>query len=118
MNHSPSEEVSVILSSADNNHQVIVYDYKLYQNYPNPFNPSTIISYRLKERGYVKLMVYDLKGELVRILVNETKDQGYYEQEFSAEELSSGIYIYRIDIISSSGRIPVFTDVRKMVFIK
>jgi hypothetical protein len=115
---SPSDEVSVILSSAVQNEPVVVYDYKLYQNYPNPFNPSTIISYRLKERGYVKLMVYDLKGELVRVLVNEIKDQGYYEEEFSAEEFSSGIYIYRIDIISSLGRIPVYTDVRKMVFIK
>jgi hypothetical protein len=65
----PSEEVGVLITSV-NEYQTIVNDYILYQNYPNPFNPSTKIGYKLKERGYVKLMVYDIKGELVSVLVN------------------------------------------------
>ena len=68
----PSEEVGFILTSVTD-HQQTISDYRLYQNYPNPFNPTTKISYRLKERGYVKLYVYDIKGELISVLVNQTQ---------------------------------------------
>ncbi|RKY97301.1 MAG: hypothetical protein DRQ13_04855, partial [Ignavibacteriae bacterium] len=102
--------------------------YRLYQNYPNPFNPSTTIGYKLKERGYVKLYVYDVKGELVSVLVNQTQEAGYYEVEFSDERqgargktltqrLASGVYFYQIHIISENN-IPVFSDIKKMVYIK
>jgi hypothetical protein len=60
-----------------------VKNYILYQNYPNPFNPSTTISYKLMERGYVKLYVYDVKGELIEVLVNQYQEAGYYEVEFN-----------------------------------
>ena len=96
---------------------IIISDYRLYQNYPNPFNPSTIISYRLKEKGYVKLMVYDIKGSLVKVLVNETKEAGYYETMFDAMGLASGIYLYRIEVIGK-GSIPVFTEMNKCVLLK
>jgi hypothetical protein len=96
----PSEELDVIITSI-NEHPTAVSNYQLYQNYPNPFNPSTKIAYKLKERGYVKLYVYDIKGELVSVLVNQTQDAGYYEVEFNAgvgpglrPVLASGIYIY------------------------
>ena len=117
-----SDEVGVILVSNDEKPQ-IVQEYVLYQNYPNPFNPSTKIPFRLKERGYVKLYVYDIKGELVSVLVNEEKQAGYYEVEFNPGEreykdIASGIYIYQIDVKSSSSRIPVFRDIKKMIFIK
>ena len=99
----------------------------LYQNYPNPFNPCTKIGYKLKERAYVKLMVYDIKGELVSVLVNKEQNAGYYEVEFSSsgiqypvsgiQNLASGIYLYRIEVIGE-GRIPVFSDMKKMLLIK
>jgi hypothetical protein len=54
-------------------------DYYLNQNYPNPFNSRTIISYQIKERSYVKLSVYDIKGELLITLINKEQDAGYYE---------------------------------------
>ncbi len=116
-----SDEVGVILVS-NNERPQIVQEYLLYQNYPNPFNPSTVISFRLKERGYVKLYVYDIKGELVSTLVNEEKDAGYYEVEFNPGEreykdIASGIYIYQIDIKNSSN-IPRFRDIKKMIYIK
>lgn len=57
---SPSEELAVFLTLV-NNYPITVNNYNLYQNYPNPFNPSTKIGYQLKERGYVKLYVYDIK---------------------------------------------------------
>ncbi|HZW39215.1 MAG TPA: T9SS type A sorting domain-containing protein [Ignavibacteriaceae bacterium] len=115
-----SEPVSVIVTGVD---EPIVkeMDYMLYNAYPNPFNPSTTIAYRLKEDGYVKLSVYDIKGELVEILVNEVLPKGYYQASFSpkntGKDLASGIYIYRIDIRNSSN-IPVFSDMKKMILMK
>ena len=79
----PSEEVGVLITSVKDEWKPL-NNYILYQNYPNPFNPSTKIGYKLKERGYVKLYVYDIKGELVSVLVNEVQEAGYYEVDFSA----------------------------------
>ncbi len=125
----PSEELMVNLTSI-NDYPVTINDYYLYQNYPNPFNPTTKIGYKLKERGYVKLMVYDIKGELVAVLVNQEQEAGYYEVEFNANSLqvgsrqsavgnsiASGIYLYRIEVIGE-GNIPVYTEMRKMVLVK
>ena len=119
----PSEEVGFILTSITD-HQLLTTDYRLYQNYPNPFNPSTKISYRLKERGYVKLYVYDIKGELISVLVNQTQEAGFYEVEFTTNNplpttnnLASGIYIYQI-MVRSENNIPVFTDMKKMLMLK
>jgi hypothetical protein len=122
----PSEQVYVKLVSVKNE-WVPVNNYILYQNYPNPFNPSTKISYKLKERGYVKLYVYDIKGELVSVLVNEVQEAGYYEVEFSAtnnqypgssiKNLASGVYIYQI-FVKGENNIPVFSDIKKMVYVK
>jgi hypothetical protein len=126
---SPSEQVSVKLVTVKNE-WVPVNNYILYQNYPNPFNPSTKIGYKLKERGYVKLYVYDIKGELVAVLVNEVQEAGYYEVGFNAEagsgsasggavgkSLASGVYIYQI-FVKGENNIPVFSDIKKMVFVK
>jgi len=121
----PSEEVGILITSMTD-YQMIINDYLLYQNYPNPFNPSTRIGYKLKERGYVKLMVYDIKGELVSVLVNQVQEAGYYEVVFdgrnlinqiSTNDLASGIYLYRITIISE-GNIPRFSDMKKMILLK
>lgn len=114
-----SEEIAIVFSSI-NNYPITINDYCLYQNYPNPFNPTTKIGYRLKEDGYVKLYVYNIKGEVVDILVNEHQEGGYYEVEFNTEEfsqLASGFYIYQI-MVRGRGEIPVFTDSKKMLFIK
>ncbi|MBK9098215.1 MAG: hypothetical protein IPM14_08910 [bacterium] len=122
----PSEQVSVKLVPVKNG-WVPVNNYILYQNYPNPFNPSTKIGYKLKERGNVKLYVYDIKGELVNVLVNEVQEAGYYEVEFSAsnnqhsessiKNLASGVYIYQI-FVKGENNIPVFSDIKKMIYIK
>ena len=112
----PSEEKVITYTSAEEKYEV-VESYQLFQNYPNPFNPSTTISYRLKERGYVKLMVYDIKGELIKVLVNKEQESGYYETEFDASSLASGIYIYRIEILGK-GDVPVYLNVKKSLLIK
>ncbi len=129
----PSQELVVnITSVSTDDYPVNLTDYVLYQNYPNPFNPSTKIGYQLKERGYVKLMIYDIKGELISVLVNKEQTAGYYEIEFSSSGIphsggqnpvssingiASGIYLYRIEVIGE-GRIPVYTEMKKMLLIK
>ena len=115
----PSEEVGVLITSVEDEWKPL-NNYILYQNYPNPFNPSTKIGYKLKERGYVKLYVYDIKGELVEVLVNQTQEAGYYEVEFNRHgkhQLSSGVYIYQI-MVTGGNNIPVYSDIKKMIFMK
>ncbi|MHC1738423.1 MAG: lamin tail domain-containing protein [Ignavibacteriaceae bacterium] len=70
--------------------------YNLSQNYPNPFNPATVIRYQIFEYGKVSLRIFDLLGNEVRILVNESQDPGSYQIKFDAGELSSGVYICRL----------------------
>ena len=86
-------------------------EFDLVQNYPNPFNPSTIIKYAVPESSPVSIRIYDLTGQEVTVLVNEVKQAGTYELEFYAENLASGVYIYRM--IAGS-----FVQVKKMSLLK
>jgi hypothetical protein len=88
-----------------------VSEYKLYPNYPNPFNPATTIVYDLKSAGQVKLTVFDVLGRAVAQLQNGYQEAGRHRVEFTAGNLPSGLYLYRLDA-------PGFTDMRKMILIK
>ncbi len=126
-NESQTSNELVVNITGIEDYPQLTTDYLLYQNYPNPFNPSTKIGYQLKERAYIKLMVYDIKGELVSVLVNKEQNAGYYEVEFSSsgiqhpvsgiQNLASGIYLYRIEVIGE-GKIPVYAEMKKMILIK
>ncbi len=85
--------------------------YALLQNYPNPFNPSTMISYDLPKRSYVKLTIYDMLGREVTTLVSEEKAAGSYKVKFDATSLSSGVYLYRIQ----AGN---FVNTKKLILLK
>lgn len=89
----------------------IITSFSLYQNYPNPFNPVTKISYEIPERSFVSLKIYDVLGNEIIVLVDEEKPAGFYETEFDASELSSGIYFYKLNTNMLSG-------VKKMVLLK
>ena len=71
-------------------------EFQLAQNYPNPFNPSTIIAFALPQASNVKLNVFNIIGEQVATLVSEVKSAGSYKVNWNASNLSSGIYIYRL----------------------
>ncbi len=86
-------------------------DYVLDQNYPNPFNPVTAIKYSIPEGSQVKLTVYDLLGNQVQTLVDEYKSAGTYSVKFDGAELTSGIYIYRLQ----AGK---FVSTKRMALIK
>jgi hypothetical protein len=132
----PSEEVNVLVTGMTEHPPIGYNGYRLLANYPNPFNPSTIIPYRLKEAGYVKLYVYDVKGELVRVLVNQWQEKGYYEVVFhpnasersransfevpmgkTYSDIATGVYIYMIQVYNDRN-IPVFSDSEKMILLK
>ena len=90
---------------------VIPASYKLEQNFPNPFNPSTTIKYSVHKEGLVKIILYDVLGREVTSLVNEVKPVGNYEVNFSASNLTSGVYFYRMQ----AGN---FIQVKKMILMK
>lgn len=92
--------------------EAIVEDYSLQQNYPNPFNPSTRIKFSLPEASFVTLKVFNILGQEVTTLVNEQMTPGVYEFNFDANGLSSGVYIYRLDVADK------FTEMKKMVLLK
>ncbi len=85
--------------------------YELVQNYPNPFNPSTIIAYSIPEETTVKLSIYNMLGELVKVLVDERQEAGSYRINFNATDLTSGFYIYKLTT-------PKYTKVKKMLLLK
>ena len=80
-------------------------------SYPNPFNPSTTITYQMPKDGFVNLTVYNSLGQEVAVLVNRQQSVGRYSVQFNANNLSSGIYFYRI----ATGE---FNSVKKMLLVR
>ncbi len=74
------------------------FKYQLNQNYPNPFNPSTNISYSIPKSEFISLIVYNVLGEKVKTLVNEVQPAGEHMVNFNADNLASGMYIYKITV--------------------
>ncbi len=90
--------------------------YELHQNYPNPFNPTTILSYNLSEDNFVKVIIYDVLGNIVNNLVNDKKDSGYNTVEWNAtnnqgQPVSAGVYLYSIEAGD-------FRQTKKMILLK
>jgi len=88
----------------------------LVQNFPNPFNPTTTIAFSLAGRSHVVLAIYDVRGALVRTLVNETRTAGDYRIEWdgrnnAGSSVSSGVYFYRL--VAGT-----FQSTKKMVLLK
>jgi len=73
----------------------------LSQNYPNPFNPTTQIAYQLPDAANVRLSIFNLLGQEVEVLVNERKEAGSYTASWNAGNLSSGVYMYRLEVGSN-----------------
>ncbi len=86
-------------------------DYSLAPNYPNPFNPTTSIIFELPEQVHARLAVYDLLGREVDVLVNGSMAAGQHEVKFSAANLPSGTYFYKLEAGS-------FVELRRMLLLK
>ena len=74
-------------------------DFFLGQNHPNPFNNTSTIEYIIPKAGTVKLYVVNILGEKIKELFNGRQDAGKYEVQLNSNNLSNGIYFYRIDVI-------------------
>ncbi|TSA26392.1 MAG: tandem-95 repeat protein [Ignavibacteriales bacterium] len=85
--------------------------YKLLQNFPNPFNPTTNIVFGLPKESNVTLRVFNILGQEVATLVNKVMPAGYHSVEFNASNLTSGLYIYRVEADN-------FVQVKKMLLMK
>ncbi|MCZ6704098.1 MAG: T9SS type A sorting domain-containing protein, partial [Ignavibacteria bacterium] len=99
-----------VITGADEKPQIL-NEFCLHQNYPNPFNPSTKIKYSIPNEAIVIIKVYDILGNEVKTLVNEEKIIGNYEIEFDGRNLSSGIYLYRMQA-------GIFNDTKKLILIR
>jgi hypothetical protein len=88
----------------------------LFQNYPNPFNPETQIKFQLPKSSEVRIVIYDILGQRVRVLLNKRMVGGYYRvtwdgRDDSGDRVSSGLYLYRFE---GDG----FAKIRKMIIMR
>ncbi|BDQ03248.1 T9SS type A sorting domain-containing protein [Ignavibacterium sp.] len=108
--------------SADDN-VTTLKEFKLYQNYPNPFNPSTVISWQSPVGGWQTLKLFDILGREVATLVDEYREAGSYNVEFTVNnlQLSSGVYFYQFIIRpsqSKDGKVGDYIQTKKMILLK
>lgn len=112
-----NNRINVIAESAAiGGRSLLPTTYNLSQNYPNPFNAGTVISYQVPSAGDVSIVVYNVSGQVVRVLYQGQREQGQYNATWdgtdnSGNRVSSGIYLYRINA-------GTFTASRKMVLVK
>ena len=117
--HKRTDELLAMLLKRDTDKESAVPSpvFGLSQNYPNPFNPETIIKYEItNENANTELKIYNIKGQLVRKLVDGKKEVGKHSvvwngRDSNNREVSSGVYLYRL----KNGK---NTSVKKMVLIR
>lgn len=83
---------------ADDEWTIATSEPVLTQNYPNPFNPVTTIRFSLPEMAPVRLEIFDMLGRRIQTLVDTSLAAGWHEARFHAEDLASGMYIYRLTV--------------------
>jgi photosystem II stability/assembly factor-like uncharacterized protein len=112
----PSSVVNVNITSNQDEVIIPAEVTALTGNYPNPFNPNTTITYSVKNPSQVNISVYNLKGELVRTLVSESKTNGFYKTTWDGRDskgntVTSGVYLYRMQ----AGN---YTSTKRMMLMK
>jgi hypothetical protein len=90
--------------------------YSLSQNFPNPFNPSTTIHYSMRSKGHLSLKIYNVAGQLLRVLVDEVKNAGAYTIVWDGcnnrgSRVASGVYFYKMETKD-------FSRTKKMVMLR
>lgn len=101
-------EITILITDQDYSKvddEVVSNTFKL-QNYPNPFNPETNISYSIPEKGKVELNIYNIKGQKVKTLVNETQVSGEHTVVWNGtnkqnKRVASGVYFYKLEVNDS-----------------
>lgn len=85
--------------------------FALEQNFPNPFNSVTSIKFKVESQRFVKINLFDINGRELDLLVNGYLQPGYYQVNYDAGNLPSGVYFYKLTTDN-------FSDVKKMILIK
>ncbi len=85
----------------DDTQEQVIENFQLKQNHPNPFNPSTVIEYQIPQSGNVCISVFDVRGNLVKELINDSQNQGMHQVTWDGTnqlglKVSSGIYFYSL----------------------
>ena len=105
------DAIETYLAKTGLNSAKIPLDFNISQNYPNPFNSVTTIKYTLLKSSHVRLEIYDMRGRLIKTLVNKVQAPSDYSVDWNAAGLSTGVYFYRL-------RADDFDVTRKMLLIK
>ncbi|TAK67373.1 MAG: T9SS type A sorting domain-containing protein [Bacteroidetes bacterium] len=116
-----ANDVPIMLLMGSTTKSVVPTEFALHQAFPNPFNPTTSIVFDLPQDALVTLKVFDALGREVAVLLeNQPRAAGSHEVVFSADNFASGLYFYRISVISGSATASrqTFGDVKKMILIK
>ena len=111
-----NKKFSIVNTTEARENNNVIDNFSLSQNYPNPFNPTTKIKYsipslNMKHAATVKLTIFNVLGNEIETLVNETKSSGEYEVNFNAGNLPSGVYYYRLQAGD-------FSQTKKLVLLK
>ena len=106
-----AEDCITFVGNFGDNEPVAIVEDALGAAVPNPFNPTTRINYTIAHEGPVNLTVFDVKGRVVKQLVNGKRAVGEYSVTWQADGLPSGIYFYRLET-------PSFSETRKLVLLK
>jgi subtilisin family serine protease len=117
----PATKVLRLMGTSQAGQHALPREYGLGQNYPNPFNPSTLIDYQIPADGNVRLEVFNLIGQRVRLLVDGAERAGVYTAEWDGRstegvDLAGGIYLVKLTV-SSAGK-QVFTSTKKTVLMR
>ncbi|MDD3533249.1 MAG: carboxypeptidase regulatory-like domain-containing protein [Candidatus Cloacimonadaceae bacterium] len=110
------DDVRITAAVANQDGVAPVYTTALKGNYPNPFNPETNISFSMKDAGPVSIEIYNVKGQLVRKLVNDVREAGDHTVVWNGKDnndraVSSGIYYFKMN----TGK---YSSTKKMIMMK
>lgn len=110
-----------VTTSTEKSDEIIIREFALDQNYPNPFNPTTTINFSIANSANVKLSIYNILGETVKVLIDKEMQSGNYNVvwnavDYSGNKVSSGVYFYELKASSPDGN--NFNQIRKMVLLK
>lgn len=100
-----------VVGDANDVNNFIATGFGLSQNYPNPFNPVTTISFTIPSASFVTLKIFDALGNEISTLLSEEMPAGSYSHKWYANDLTSGVYFYRLQAGS-------FTETRKLILLR
>ena len=112
-----SNSINLTLVGVDDNKTDLPNCYELSQNFPNPFNPSTSIQYGLPSRSTVRLVIYNVLGQVVKELINTEQQAGMQSVVWNANA-SSGLYFYKLEATSKDDPSKRFIETKKMLLLK